>query len=260
LCSYDLASLEILEQIGHVAQLLETQNAQLSGLMPTLLSAQHAFSPPVSSDLSNDHTNSLYPFIFNTIQYANDVLDHDEPRDEATLLSESLGFAETATIKCEDLFEWPVFEGKFHRSETENLIFNPDLAYEGQQMLDSCANSDLSRRSVLGRGIHEDDAPALIANFLANVHIKNPILNADDIIKMARDVTEHGFKWDAPSCLVVGSPKCGLFYHGVCTNRFLAHRMRFGLPIVTIHVRLYHTTIYAMYQCIQQYRRCDELL
>ncbi len=147
------------------------------------------------------------------LQLFDDIFHHYEPQEEAVLLSESLEFAETSTGKCEDLLEWDIFEGKYHRSETETLIFNPDAIHHSQQGLGSSVEADPDRRSTCGwRGVQEEDILRLIQRFLANVHIKNPILNADDIKRMGKDVMEHGLRWDAPSCLVVCSPPLRFVY------------------------------------------------
>ncbi|KAF2186103.1 hypothetical protein K469DRAFT_687506 [Zopfia rhizophila CBS 207.26] len=151
--TYDPASIEILEQIGHVTRLLEAQNAYLLGMAPNLLHAKHVFSPPPSNDLTNDDASPPFTFAIATIQDPNDGNHHYEPRDEAVLLSESLEFAETAVGKCEDVLEWLIFEGKFHRSETETLIFNPELAREDQPGSILSVNCDPDRRSTPSRGI-----------------------------------------------------------------------------------------------------------
>ncbi|EXM16003.1 hypothetical protein FOTG_15661 [Fusarium oxysporum f. sp. vasinfectum 25433] len=58
-----------------------------------------------------------------------------------------------------------------------------------------------NNRQAPGRGIQEETL-ALVEKLFLNVHIKNPILDASDTRIMAKDVMEHGFKWDASSCLV----------------------------------------------------------
>jgi hypothetical protein len=204
---YDLASQDILDKIGQVMATLETQSVQLS----TLLAAQqHSFSSPLSIDTTCGNATAPVSAASKTPLLPGDVHSLQAPYGEAALLSESLEFAETNTGKCEDLLEWPVFQGMHHRSETETLIFNPDLAREQhQQVLDwPVVESNPDRRSASrggggGGGVREEDALMHVQKFLENVHIKNPVLNIDGIIRMAKDVTEYGFKWDAPSCLVV---------------------------------------------------------
>lgn len=233
---YDPASLQILAKIGRVEELLENQEAHISGLLPALLAAQRPFSP----SLSDGHTNepSQAPTCSTPQFLPGPHGSHSyEPQEEAALLLESLEFSEGSTGKCEDLLEWPIFEGRFPRSEVETLIFNPDLARDDSQGLSSTVEADPDRRLTRGCGIQEGDALRLIQRFLAHVHIKNPILDADDIQRLAKDVMEHGFKWDAPSCLVVREPD----WHcvkSVYSNVLLAYRKRTGLPVITISARV----------------------
>lgn len=201
---YDLASQEILEKVGQVMMTLETQTLQLS----TLLAAQqHSLSPALTTHPTHEISGVPISAESRAPLLPGGVHNLQGPYGEAALLSESLEFAETNTGKCEDLLEWPVFGGMYHRSETEMLIFNPDLARDRhQQDLDSGVVESYSDRGTTSRGgVREEDALRHVKRFFENVHIKNPILNIDDVIRMAKDVTEYGFKWDAPSCLVVRS-------------------------------------------------------
>lgn len=59
------------------------------------------------------------------------------------------------------------------------------------------------RSTTHSRGVGEDNALELAKAFLANVHIKNPVLDASDLIKWARSTAEHGFGWTSRSCLLV---------------------------------------------------------
>jgi hypothetical protein len=181
-------------------RLLEAQNAYLLANLPH---ANHVYSPPLSNGLTNDDAGPSIPFAIDATQDPEDGCHHYEGQDEAVLLSESLEFAETVVGKCEDVLEWPIFEGKFHRSETEMLVFNPEVACEVQPGSNSSVNCDPVRTSTRSRGIQDEEALALVEKFFLHVHIKNPILNVSDTKSMAKDVMEHGFRWDASSCLVV---------------------------------------------------------
>jgi hypothetical protein len=130
--------------------------------------------------------------------------------DSATaVLSESLEVAETTFGTCEDVLDWPIFEGKLPRSEIEALIFNPNHAVPepalAVQLCQSGAAAETRwHRSFVPRGgVDETNALFLVRKFLANVHIKNPVLDATDLKQMAKEITEEGFQWDGRSCLVV---------------------------------------------------------
>jgi hypothetical protein len=221
-----LASLEILDKIGNVKKLVETQSLQISKLISDFLAAQNTPTTlPTQDSVSNNEVLNVPHFL--SVQDSGVSEDINRrwsgPLDEATLLAESLTVAEKYTGTCEDLLEWPIFEGQHDRSEIEILIFNPSLAREGQQRVPGLSiAADPDRRSGYDRGIREEDVPRLLDRFLANVHIKNPILDTNYIIRAGKNVAENGFEWDAPSCLVVRNFICPsrVILKGAITNSY----------------------------------------
>ena len=101
----------------------------------------------------------------------------------------------------------------YDRAKIETLIFNPqstshnspDLLRQPQDVrLSAHSRGSASVRTLKpGKGVQEDDVLPLVSKFLTNVHIKNPVLDADDLKKKAKWTVENGFSWDAASCLVV---------------------------------------------------------
>jgi hypothetical protein len=126
----------------------------------------------------------------------------DNAKGDVEILRESLEIAGRTSQVSEDILEWPIFEHRFERSLTESLMFD---RYQRCNRENNCPTviADAVRTVIPGRGIREEDVPFLINKFLTNVHIKNPILDADDIKRKGRLTAEHGFGWDAASCLVV---------------------------------------------------------
>lgn len=66
------------------------------------------------------------------------------------------------------------------------------ISYHGDQSLGSADLTEPQeifdiqtalRSTTHSRGVDEDNAPELVKAFLANVHIKNPILNASNLTK-----------------------------------------------------------------------------
>ncbi|KXH29217.1 hypothetical protein CSIM01_00945 [Colletotrichum simmondsii] len=119
--------------------------------------------------------------------------DHDQHREEATRTLYS-------ALRCESMLRWPVFEGIVPeddaRIESFILEFGTDMADNG---LDQPSNSSM----VNGSGIQEDAFVPLCRKFLTHVHPRNPILESNELIAYAKQATEHGIGWDAPSCLVL---------------------------------------------------------
>ena len=81
----------------------------------------------------------------------------------------------------------------------DQSLGNSDLT-EPQEIFDT---QTTLRSTTHSRGVDEDNAPELVKAFLANVHIKNPILDASDLTKWARSTAEHSLGWTSRSCLLV---------------------------------------------------------
>ncbi|CAM1508932.1 Fc.00g026710.m01.CDS01 [Cosmosporella sp. VM-42] len=169
--TYDRASLEILERINYVAGLLEAQ----SGPTHPVDSTSH---PPYRL-AESDHSNGPR----STPSQTYGVDDH---------LLESLQINRWSTGTCEDILEWPVFGTPFDRTRIEGLIFSPSQVARRTSTLQNTS-----------RGVNEEQAPSLVERFLVNVHIKNPVLDPDDLRRKARHVSESGFGWDEDSCLLL---------------------------------------------------------
>lgn len=201
--SYDHASLEILEQIGKMRQQLEFQNGQILRMLLSLPTAQYKTQPASVIDmLANDSTTESGTFPSSAPEKPLGLGYNHVPGDETILLSKSLEFR-TSTSTSEHLLRWPIFESQYDSSQTEALIFCPEMGFEQQQTSAPLLNSMRSRPSMSTRGINDQDVPELVDKFISNVHIKNPIFNLDEITSMGKHIGEHGFEWNARSCFVV---------------------------------------------------------
>ncbi|KAF2187911.1 hypothetical protein K469DRAFT_568400 [Zopfia rhizophila CBS 207.26] len=183
--TYDLASLEILERLDYAVGLLEAQ----SNLSKT--------SPAAVEDTNFSHSVVHHHPTPGSLPYS-----EESTKGDAEILLESLEIAGRNPQVSEDILDWPIFQGKYDRARTEGLIFNPRQGLDDTQSASSIT-SDPIRTSRPGRGIQEEDVPHLINKFLTNVHTKNPVLDADDLKRKGRSVVEHGFSWDAASCLLL---------------------------------------------------------
>lgn len=109
------------------------------------------------------------------------------------------------------ILDWPIFGHNLWRKDLDAAVFNPTMmSYHGNQSL---GNADLTesqeifdiqaalRNTTHSRRVDEDNAPELVKAFLANVHIKNLILDASDLTKWAKSIAEHSFGWTSRSCL-----------------------------------------------------------
>ncbi|KAF2176434.1 hypothetical protein K469DRAFT_678604 [Zopfia rhizophila CBS 207.26] len=101
------------------------------------------------------------------------------------------------TAACsESLLKWPVFEGVISVSDARIDSF----------LLESDAEPNADEHDpapIVAQGIQEEDFVHLCRKFLTNVHLRNPILEGDELNEYAKHAAENGLKWDAASCLVL---------------------------------------------------------
>ena len=115
-------------------------------------------------------------------------------------------------MAVESLLDWPVFRshGRGSRPRLNSIL--------GQR------SAELSECSLVDdvQSIDPTTMSNLVSNFLSTNHIKNPILDIEQLWADAEDLAKTGVRWDGKSCLVVGSniitgdphfccnPACGL--------------------------------------------------
>ncbi|KAF2448339.1 hypothetical protein P171DRAFT_353501 [Karstenula rhodostoma CBS 690.94] len=113
----------------------------------------------------------------------------------------------------EDVLGWSIFAGKYDRRWIEALIFDPTLPSDDLSGTptsprvhdDSLRNKfeDPRQGSRVDPDLRKEDVPHLVEAFLLNVHVKNPIFDPNYLRSMAKAVVDHGFNWEASSCLVL---------------------------------------------------------
>ncbi|KAL9567407.1 hypothetical protein ACKAV7_008482 [Fusarium commune] len=91
------------------------------------------------------------------------------------------------------ILEWPIFGPNNYTSAINDAFLRQTRSTQNPPC----------RTCKTGRGVREEDAVSLVSLFLQKVHIKNPILDPDALISMARHVAEEGYSWDEKSCLVM---------------------------------------------------------
>ncbi|KAK3109844.1 hypothetical protein LTR53_016470 [Teratosphaeriaceae sp. CCFEE 6253] len=95
---------------------------------------------------------------------------------------------------------WEIFESRYPPSALIGVHFSRQDSGPCQDLL----NTDETFTARTGLLVpNEEQIPALIESFLQNVHTKNPVLDADQLVRQARIVASDGLSWDAWSCLVL---------------------------------------------------------
>ncbi|CAH0051688.1 unnamed protein product [Clonostachys solani] len=108
----------------------------------------------------------------------------------------------------DSILQWPIFEGQFPPNYIIDEVFLAEMPEDRDMDVDG--NGEFSENTQYRQGFHargvainEDATTGLVQRFLHLVHIKNPILDPDTLWSYVRHVTEDGFQWDPPSCLVL---------------------------------------------------------
>lgn len=97
------------------------------------------------------------------------------------------------------ILQWPIL----HNVHSNNLCRLQIVSETG------CA---LDQGSILRGVVNDDNFPAYIRKFLANVHTKNPVVEHTGLMRYAHDIAENDLSWDGPSCIVVRVPYSPWFH------------------------------------------------
>jgi hypothetical protein len=218
--------LVILDRLHYLIGLIEADRAGKQDKDAVdLAEIQHAvsgFDPSsvengVQSTLSSTQASHVAPSL---ARYARPTI-HLDGFDNA----ESLTVPQIFYGSSEDILDWSVFQSKHDRDQIEKLIFDPTIYSDRDAAIQTPSHAlavspctiDVEARLLLstGRGIREEDVPALVERFLSNVHTKNPIFDSGDLRRIAKAIAGSGFAWDASTCLIVShAPTC----FGSCAN------------------------------------------
>ena len=162
-CSFDAASLAILEKLSTIEQLLTTDN--------------NGRGPPARAQSA----------------LSGDVGDSSPVSQIKSLNSPSLERTREATpyhMSIERLLAWPVFR---------DLSPNLDL----RTLLNASNDSQAQATSLAAADLEPDWDEQLVKNFMDNVYIFNPVVEESKLQKYVRDARFSGIGNDGPSCLLV---------------------------------------------------------
>jgi hypothetical protein len=205
--SFDPASLAILDRLEYLINVVETDKEQ----------QYRSNSSGPGNDTDSHGGNASVTGIGHLTSTTTDG------NDSRPLMPTSHSNDDNRTLpyyfhgSSEDILDWPIFQSKHNREQIERLIFNPALHYDADYTSPSSKFPRVSatspqdgenlegprRRMSSLRGIREEDVSELVERFLANVHTKNPILDAGALKEIVQTIAAEGFGWDARSCLVV---------------------------------------------------------
>ncbi|KAI6367395.1 hypothetical protein MCOR25_004931 [Pyricularia grisea] len=113
---------------------------------------------------------------------------------------------------CESILRWPALRDLLLPEEQniQSFVLSSDLDFDevfvpkktGIQStlprFQSPSDADSPRRRI-----SEVEIVPLVDKFLMEVHVRNPILDEEELRRHARDVAENGMGWDGKTCLVL---------------------------------------------------------
>ncbi|KAL3460375.1 hypothetical protein BJX64DRAFT_300674 [Aspergillus heterothallicus] len=182
--SFDAASLAILDRVNYAIRLLE-QNPSSS--LATYNSPQTA-----RDDLQNVlESPGANPAMITSPK------EVESRSTEYTFLLEAQQLQ--ANCASSRVAQWPLLRDICETNDVDSLFFKPVRFEEFIERITTSSS----------RGIREEDVPSLIEVFLENVHTKNPILDPNELRSICRRISEDGFQWDGPSCLILISCALG---------------------------------------------------
>ncbi|KAK9241926.1 putative C6 transcription factor [Lipomyces tetrasporus] len=116
-------------------------------------------------------------------------LEDGEPYKDYLQIPSCRGSADT-------VLTWPIYLGRFRESSLITTLFQSSHGTE---------NSAMETWVMPGgfRPTNEERIPALVDQFVQNVHTKNPILDLGALVCLGRQAAEFGLQWDSQSCLVL---------------------------------------------------------
>ena len=100
---------------------------------------------------------------------------------------------------------WPIYEDRYASNHLIQTLFTPAISLASPNAPSNGLDSSDEIYTVAGglRPPEDERIPALIDNFLQNVHTKNPVLDVEGLVRKGRLCAEQGLGWDAWSCLVL---------------------------------------------------------
>ena len=106
---------------------------------------------------------------------------------------------------ADTVLTWPIFEHKYPSNHLIQVLFMPSVSLAIPNNPTNQPELYEETYTVPGglRPPDDERIPALIDNFLQNVHTKNPVLDVESLVRKGRIFAEQGLGWDAWSCLVL---------------------------------------------------------
>lgn len=178
--SFDPASLEIIDRLNRI---MSTQE--------DVLNAVRSKHSNLGSSRSPRGQNRAVTSPLSTQSISQEATQAGSPQREVG--ADSFGVPSSNTSP-DNVLMWPIFLGNYTTKCLQDAIFlsKPSDHHD----------SHVSKSSAVF-DFEDSKVPELIERFFHLVHVKNPVVDPEELRKYARRVVEYGLSWDEGSCLVV---------------------------------------------------------
>ncbi|KAJ5297177.1 uncharacterized protein N7443_008070 [Penicillium atrosanguineum] len=192
------ANSEILQRLSHITSMLEDIKQDNESITSSNRSIRGS-CVEVAMPHSSPHADSVQGK--HTLR-GNDAKEQAYRHDPLTLY---------AANSPEYMLRWPIFNRVVTDAEKHIRSFLLDS-------LDSQAQSRIPPLRQASTGSFLDNIQMFVRKYLHLVHRRNPVVDAEQLERYAREVTVQGLGWDGPSCQVLLA--CAL---GCCTSDYVPH-------------------------------------
>lgn len=181
-----ISNKQIMDRLDEIKEILQNNSTPLEGELCTInmqrLPQANASSTTQSSLVASPWAR--FP--------SNEQHETALPTESGVDQARRLPFA---TLRTESLLRWPALRTIVPADALDIDSFPLSSGYTESAVL--------GKGGQAGQGIDEDSFVPLCRKFLALVNPRNPVLDGNELMRLARSVAESGLKWDSASCLVV---------------------------------------------------------
>ncbi|TLS20217.1 uncharacterized protein PpBr36_11496, partial [Pyricularia pennisetigena] len=224
--SHDYSTADIISRLDELKSLLvgSTGIAAAAAATATAAAAAAATTPPLPPPPPRNH-QSRWPSVSDldgaNSPSANSSNSHRSPSGAMHSATPGPGdgrgrvkLAEGNFLwaSCESILRWPALRDLLLPEEQniQSFVLESDLDFDEvfvsktsrvqstRPKFQSPSDADSRRREI-----SEAEIVPLVDKFLMEVHVRNPILDEEELRRYARDVAENGMTWDGKTCLVL---------------------------------------------------------
>lgn len=138
-------------------------------------------------------------------------LTHYNSHEDLVQGSEDYSHIPPHRTTADEVLNWPIFGDKYPSNYFIDWHLGDKLVPKTlHDSTVSTTDDSILTTTHNVAPVEEARIPALVDNFLKNVHTKNPILDVEELVKKSRQHASQGLTWDGYSCLLLMACALGL--------------------------------------------------